>query len=213
MTRMMIDDRYRRIPWDALDAVVFDVGHVLLTISPQEELEALFPGCEALHERLLRKIIHSPYWNMLDRGTLTPEDAIRCMTGWDEAMEPHIRLFMGKWIDFFRPIEEGVQAVRLCKAKGKRVYVLSNFPSGAFAEVQRRYDFFGLFDGVVVSARERMLKPNPDIYLKAAQTFGLDPARTLFIDDTAANIEGALEMGWQGLCYNERGKLARFMNA
>ena len=68
-----IDDLYTSMPWDALDAVVFDVGNVLLSYSPQEELDALFPGDAALHERLLQKIIRTPYWNMMDRGTLTLE--------------------------------------------------------------------------------------------------------------------------------------------
>ncbi len=44
MTMWTIDDRYETMPWDALDAVVFDVGNVLLSYSPEEELEAFFPG-------------------------------------------------------------------------------------------------------------------------------------------------------------------------
>ena len=44
MTMWTLDDRYETMPWDALDAVVFDVGNVLLSYSPEEELEAFFPG-------------------------------------------------------------------------------------------------------------------------------------------------------------------------
>lgn len=86
MTMWTIDDRYETMPWDELDAVVFDVGNVLLSYSPEEELEAFFPGETELHEKLLEKIIKTPYWNMMDRGTLTVQQAIGHMTGRDRAL-------------------------------------------------------------------------------------------------------------------------------
>ena len=97
-------------------------------------------------------------------------------------------------------------------AHGKRVFVLSNYQREAFDRVEREYPFFALFEGRVVSAREGMIKPNADIYECLTQRYGLDPARTLFIDDTAANIEAALHLGWQGFCLNAPGKLSAFIN-
>lgn len=212
MGTYMIDDLYTSMPWDALDAVVFDVGNVLLSYSPQEELDALFPGDTALHEKLMQKIIRSPYWNMMDRGTLTLEEAIEHMIGRDAHLAPQIRLFMEHWLDFKHPLKEGVEAARACVAHGKRVFVLSNYQREAFDRVEREYPFFALFEGRVVSAREGMIKPNADIYECLTQRYGLDPARTLFIDDTAANIEAALHLGWQGFCLNAPGKLSAFIN-
>lgn len=55
MTMWTIDDRCETMPWDALDAVVFDVGNVLLSYSPEEELETFFPGETELHERLMER--------------------------------------------------------------------------------------------------------------------------------------------------------------
>ena len=100
MTMWTLDDRYETMPWDELDAVVFDVGNVLLSYSPEEELEAFFPGETELHEKLMEKIIKTPYWNMMDRGTLTVQQAIGHMTGRDQALEPMIRRFMENWLDF-----------------------------------------------------------------------------------------------------------------
>ena len=211
MTMWTIDDRYETMPWDELDAVVFDVGNVLLSYSPEEELEAFFPGETELHEKLMEKIIKTPYWNMMDRGTLTVQQAIGHMTGRDRALEPMIRRFMENWLDFTRPIEEGVQAVKSCLAHGKRVFVLSNYQKESFATVESRFDFFGLFEGKVVSAREGLLKPNADIYEFLTNTYRVEPSRTLFIDDTPANIEGAMYVGWQGFCFNRPGKLAAFV--
>ena len=159
----------------------------------------------------MEKIIKSPYWNMMDRGTLTVQQAIGHMTGRDRSLEPMIRRFMENWLDFTRPIEEGVQAVKSCLTHGKRVFVLSNYQKESFATVESRFDFFGLFEGKVVSAREGLLKPNADIYEFLTNTYRVEPSRTLFIDDTPANIEGAMYVGWQGFCFNRPGKLAAFV--
>ena len=212
MTMWTIDDQYETMPWDELDAVVFDVGNVLLSYSPEEELEAFFPGETELHERLMEKIIKTPYWNMMDRGTLSVQQAIGHMTGRDRVLEPMIRRFMENWLDFTHPIDEGVQAVKSCLAHGKRVFVLSNYQKESFATVESRFDFFGLFEGKVVSAREGLLKPNADIYEFLTNTYHVEPSRTLFIDDTPANIEGAMYVGWQGFCFNRPGKLAAFVD-
>lgn len=37
------DDIYETMPWDAVDAVVFDVGQVLLSYNPQEILDEHVP--------------------------------------------------------------------------------------------------------------------------------------------------------------------------
>ena len=211
MIRRTLDDLYEKMPWEQIDAVVFDVGGVLLDMSPREVLRALLPEEEARYEELLRKMIHTPYWNMLDGGEITLEEAIEAMTGRDTDLARSIRVFMTRWPEFNHPLPEGVEAVRTCKEHGKRVFVLSNYPHEHFARNERTYDFFGWFDGIVVSARERMLKPKPDIYRLLAQRYALVPGRTLFIDDTPANIEGAFAAGWQGLCLNRPGKLREFL--
>ena len=81
MTMWTIDDQYETRPWDALDAVVFDVCNVLLSYSPEEELEAFFPGETELHEKLMEKIIKTPYWNMMDRGTLNRPGKLAAFVG------------------------------------------------------------------------------------------------------------------------------------
>ena len=211
MIRWMIDDAHETMPWDALDAIVFDVGNVLLAYSPEAELRHYFPGRDEYHERLREKIFRTPYWNMLDRGTLTLEEAIVAMTGPDAALGADIRLFMEHWLDFNEPVSEGVEALRACKAHGKKVYLLTNYQSEAFDRVSKAYDFFGLADGWIVSAKVGMVKPDADIYRQIEREFSLTPHRTLFIDDTPANVEGALQLGWQGFCLSRPGKLRAFI--
>lgn len=211
MTNWMIDDTHLTMPWDELDAVVFDISGVLLSYSPEEELEDLFPNQPELHARLTDKIIKSPYWCMMDRDTLTLMEAAEHMIGRDEDLRAPILRFMQSWLNYVRPIEEGVNAVKTCKAHGKKVYVLSNYQKASFDTMEKTHAFFDLFDGKVISARERLVKPNADIYNFLIEKYHLVPERTLFIDDTPGNIEGCMAVGWQGFCLNRPGKLEAFL--
>ncbi len=207
--KLMIDDKYATMPWDEIDAVVFDVGNVLLSWKPAEILEKLLPDRPDLHEELTVRMFRSPYWTMRDRGSASVEEVIAAMSKTAPEMEPYIRRVMEGWIDL-PAMPEGVEALKACKAHGVKLYALTNYADEAFAHACQSHEFFSLFDDLVVSGRLHMIKPALDIYEHLIDRFGLDPDRTLFIDDSPMNIEAALECGWQGLCYNHAGKLARF---
>ena len=210
MIRLTLDDQFERMPWERIDAVVFDVGNVLLTFNPQQILERYLPARPELHQKLLLRMFRSPYWPMLDHGIATPAELVDAMTGRDETLRPAVQLLMNSWVEMKDVIGEGVAVLRRCKEMGKRLFVLSNYGDEAFSVVDGKYDFFRLFDGKLVSSREELMKPNPAIYHLLTERYGLKAERTLFIDDAPQNIEAALYCGWQGLCYDQPGKLSTF---
>lgn len=209
MIRLMIDDLYPCMPWDQIDAVVFDVGNVLLRWQAQELMERLVPERPDLHDELALRTVRSPYWCMRDRGSASLEEVISAMSSNAPELAPYIRRVMTGWSDL-PVIPEGVEALKKCKERGVKLYALTNYADKEFAYACEQHDFFRLFDGFVVSGRLRMVKPGPDIYAYLIRVFSLDPKRTLFIDDSPANIETALESGLQALCYNRAGKLHDF---
>ena len=153
------DDIYETMPWDAVDAVVFDVGQVLLSYNPQEILDEHVPDRPDLHPILLEKIFRSPYWLMRDHGLMTRDEAIEVMIGRDEPLRPYITRVMHNWVDLKKVLPEGLKTLQSCKAHGKKVYVLSNYADDAFAVVEHKYDFFNLFDAKFVSGRLKLMKP------------------------------------------------------
>lgn len=209
MIRLMIDDQYSHMPWDQIDAVVFDVGNVLLAWKADELLNRLVPDRPDLHEALAIRTVRSPYWSMRDRGSATVEEVIVAMSIGAPELEPYIRRIMTGWIDL-PAIPEGVEALKTCKAHGVKLYALTNYADKEFAYACEQHAFFNLFDGFVVSGREHTIKPGLAIYTRLIDRFDLDPARTLFIDDSVMNIEAALESGWQAFHYNRDGKLRNF---
>lgn len=210
--RLMLHDRCSVMPWDTIDNVVFDVGNVLLAYQPDELLRALLPDHEEDYPALMRHVFQSPYWHMMDRGAVSPEEAFMLMGSSRPALRPLIERIRQGWNGCLGVIDEGVQALKICKEHGKRCYVLSNYASDPFEEsYQKHPEIFSLFDGIVVSARERLIKPDQRIYRCLIDRYRLDPERTLFIDDSSANVEAAMECGMQAVHFHSPGVLSRFI--
>ena len=209
MIRLMIDDKYDSMPWDAIDTVVFDVGNVLLSWKAPELLARIIPERPDLHDELAERVFRSPYWSMRDRGSATVEEVIGAMALRKPELEPYIRRLLTEWIDL-PAMPEGVETLKICKEHGVKLYALTNYADKEFAYACEHHDFFQLFDGFLVSGREHTIKPGLDIYRLLISRFQLDPQRTLFIDDSLMNIEAALESGLQALHYNKDEKLLEF---
>ncbi|HQP20827.1 MAG TPA: HAD-IA family hydrolase [Phenylobacterium sp.] len=57
------------------------------------------------------------------------------------------------------------------------------------------------FPVIVISAEEGLSKPDPRIYLSASELLGRAPTECLFVDDRAANVEGAQAVGMGGVVF------------
>jgi FMN phosphatase YigB (HAD superfamily) len=82
------------------------------------------------------------------------------------------------------------------RERGIRTALLSN-ASGASNEVKNT--MFGYFDALVFSGEVGVAKPDPAVYLLAADRLGLPAARCAFVDDSATNIRGAVQAGMVGV--------------
>ena len=98
-------------------------------------------------------------------------------------------------------IPETVAMMRGFISAGHDVTLLTNFASDTFRLAQEMYPFLTETRGVTVSGDVKVIKPDPEIYRIHTQSFGLDPAATLFIDDSAANVKGAQDFGWQAVLF------------
>ncbi|HEY0125078.1 MAG TPA: HAD-IA family hydrolase, partial [Rhizobium sp.] len=92
-------------------------------------------------------------------------------------------------------------------AEGRDVTMLTNFASDTFREAQARFDFLNKPRGVTVSGDIGLIKPDVAIYETHVKSFGLDPASTIFIDDSLANVEGAKAAGWHAVHFTGAAKL------
>jgi 2-haloacid dehalogenase len=174
---------------------VFDVGRVLIEWDPRHLYRKVFAGDEARMEWFLREVC-PPAWNAAqDAGRPWP-DAIAEAAARHPAYAAEIAMYRSCWHEMVPgEISESVVLLRALAARGVKLFAITNFAVDTFAEVTARFDFFSLFDGIVVSGREGVLKPSPEIFHRLARRHGLALSRCLFIDDVAANVEGARAVG------------------
>jgi 2-haloacid dehalogenase len=92
-------------------------------------------------------------------------------------------------------IEGTVSILRALKNAGVPCYALSNMERETFPLRRARFEFMDWFDGFVISGLEGVVKPDPRIFAILIDRFGLVPSRTLFIDDSPANVHAAVKMG------------------
>lgn len=91
----------------------------------------------------------------------------------------------------FRSEPVMLDVVRRARAGGVATGLVSNSWGLGYA----RDGWDELFDAVVISGELGMRKPDPEIYLHAADLVGLPPAQCVFVDDLAANVRGAAAVG------------------
>lgn len=177
--------------------IVFDLGRVLIKFEPKEYIEQNIP--EEKREDFYNGIFGSTEWLMLDRGTLSYEDAKKIfkerVSGVDKQID---RLFNVDLFEILQPIEENVKLLPKLKEK-YNLYILSNFHQPAFEHIFKKFEFFRLFDGHTVSCYYYLLKPEKEIYDTLIDKFNLIPEETVFIDDSKVNIDACEKEGIRGI--------------
>lgn len=182
-----------------IDAVIFDIGNVLLTFDYFIAERALVahtgiqtpPSVEDLHPH---RIDH-------ETGRSTREDFVRIVREAfaHDGPEDH---FMEIWTRIFQVNEPMVAWARSMHGKVP-LYLLSNIGCIHHDHIFEEYEFFGsLFRDGIYSYKAGVMKPEQRIFELAKSRFGVDPARTLYIDDLEENVGGAESVGFVGHHYD-----------
>lgn len=177
-------------------AVIFDLGGVLIDWNPRYLYRSLFTE-EAEMERFLAEVC-PPSWNLtLDAGR-SFEEAIAERVRLFPQEEARIRAWRERWPEMLKgPIEGTVAILEALHARGVPLFALTNWSAETYPHAEARYPFLNRFESVLVSGREKLVKPNPAIYRRLLERARLTPGETLFIDDVPANVEGARAVGLQ----------------
>lgn len=174
-----------------IKSIVFDMGNVLVRFDPELFMDRYSLTGE--DRKLIRnEVFRSVEWTMLDRGVIDEEIAEqRILPRLPERLHDAARGLIETWDDPIVPVEGMLELLQALKAKGYRLYLLSNAATRqpiywARAEASK------LMDGALISAEVKLLKPDPQIYRTFLRKFALRPEECVFIDDTPINVEGAL---------------------
>ena len=180
------------------EAVVFDVGGVLIDWNPRHLYRRLFDDEEEM-ERFLAEVC-SPAWNLLLDAGLPFQEGVGALKSRFPQHARLIHAYDEQWQEMVvGALEDTVAVLRDVIEAGWPVYALTNFSAEKFALERQRWPFLNWFRGVVVSGEVGVVKPDPAIYRHLTSGFGLVAERCLFIDDQPANVAGARAVGMQAV--------------
>lgn len=180
--------------------IIFDMGGVLIDYNPEKTVNEYFSREHG--EIVLREILRNPVWNDKDRGVIFPDEIMEKKKGVIPAeIFEKVSEMVHNFYPYMPPFEKMCGLVRELKEKGYGIYLLSN-ASSDFHERRSGIPALQYFDGVVISADYKLLKPEKEIYETLFEKFSLNPAECFFIDDVQKNIDGAKEAGMDGHCYS-----------
>lgn len=197
----------------ATNAVLFDLGRVLLDWDPRYYYAQYFPGDAAGLERFVTQAVGPDFILAMDAGR--PAAAViaeRCRRFPGDA--DLIARWPEGWPRMLRgPIAGTVDILRELKARGTRLHALTNFSTETWPVAVARFDFLGWFEDIIVSGEHGVIKPDPAIYALAIARCRLQPSRTVFIDDAPANVTAGRAAGFDALLFENPEQLRADLQA
>ncbi|WP_354504032.1 HAD family phosphatase [Limibacillus sp. MBR-115] len=183
-----------------INAVVFDLGNVLIPWNPSRLYRKIFPSPEKV-DWFLREVCNDA-WNLeIDRGWPFSEAIAEAISRHPDEREAIIA-WQRRWAEMLGEADpDAVNLLRELKLAGMPLFVLSNWSSETFPLAEARYPFLAWFDGLVISGREKVVKPEPEIYRRLIQRCACPASEILFIDDRDRNVAAARGMGITALLY------------
>jgi 2-haloacid dehalogenase len=191
--------------------VVFDLGGVLLDWNPRHLYRRLIDD-EAEMERFLGEVCTLQWHAAHDRGVPMAESCAALA-----AARPEYAELINAWSKrseemIAGPIGGSVAILEELLQKGVRCYALTNMERETYPLRRQRFPFMGWFAGTVVSSHEGVAKPDPEIFRRLLDRFGLAPERTIMIDDSPPNIDTAVSLGMTGLRFTSPTALRAALN-
>ena len=193
-------------PETQIEAVVLDIGMVLLKFDFERSLQRMVGHCKVKPAEIIPTLVEDDLLTAYEVGAITTakfgEQACN-LIGFDGELSE----FIEAWSDIFSYNEPMIARVRRWHAKGMPLYALSNTCESHVELFTRKFDVFQLFRGMVFSCREGLVKPDPLIYRRLIERYQLQPNHTLFVDDLSENVRAAAQLGFQAIQYNGEERL------
>lgn len=182
---------------------VFDLGGVLIDWNPRYLYRKLFDGNDAAMEHFLANICTSQ-WNVQQDAGRTLAEGCALL----KKDHPEHAKYIDAWMERYEemlagPIHGTVDLLAELRNRGVPIYALSNWSTETYPAAEKRFDFLQWFDGILLSGRVRLIKPDPRIFKLFFETHGVDPSEAVYIDDMQYNVDAATALGMHGIRFTD----------
>ncbi|MBI1684610.1 HAD family hydrolase [Caulobacter hibisci] len=176
-------------------AVLWDVGNVIVRWNPRTLYAKIFKEPADL-DRFLSHVGTMDWHSETDRGVTFGDNIALRAAQFPEHAE-HLAAWWDRWDEMFSgaiPETEGL--IEDLALAGVPQYALTNMANESWPGVKAMSPVFRHLRDAIVSAEEKVIKPDPRIYEIVLERTGLAPHDLLFIDDNADNIAAARALGF-----------------
>ena len=197
--------------------IVFDMGKVLLDFDPMQPC-LRHAGDVSKAATVKKAIFGHPDWQSKIDGGLLYEDEylldVQDRLETQELRDIAAKVLEDWWIDSLFPVRGMKQVMEGLLDRGFRLYVLSNC-GYSLRKFTYKIPCAERLSGILVSAEEMLLKPDPQIFERLCEKYDLKADECVFVDDLQQNVDGAIACGMQGYCFADMDvdKLAAHLNS
>ena len=195
-----------------IKAIVFDFGNVLVEWNPRYIYQRYFPNDPEAMERFLDEVDFMEWNAQQDKGR-TFKEGVAALSKEFPHYAHLIQAYHDHWKDSIGAAHWGtVEIMKQLKQAGYPLYGLSNWSAETFPHTREKYDFFDLFDDMVISGEVGHVKPQPEIFHILLEKVGRPAQECLFIDDSLANIQQAQRIGFATIHFQSSEQLKITLN-
>ncbi|WP_299413637.1 HAD family phosphatase [Acaryochloris sp. IP29b_bin.148] len=182
--------------------IIFDLGNVVLDWNIDKILMSLDISQEE-RDLLHTELFKHQDWLDMDQGIQSEQLVASRVVARSNLKRDVIEQALLAAKTSLTPIPQSIQLMQDLYNAGIKMYCLSNMSSETYEYIKTQ-KFFDLFDGIVISGKEKCMKPDAKIFNLTIERYDLSPSETLFIDDSLPNISTACDLGILGFHFKRR---------
>ena len=172
---------------------LFDLGGVFFDWDPNHFFKDIFDKVD--ERKYFLNEVCSDEWNSKQDAGRNMQEAESELIQKFPKYEREIKMYSKNHRKMIRDtFELSIQVLKKLKKQNYECFVLSNWSAETFVGMTDDYPFLNLFDGMIISGEEKLIKPDKAIYELAINRFQLIPQETIFIDDKLENIQAAKKL-------------------
>ena len=181
-----------------MKTIIFDLGGVLIDWNPRYLFRSYFQGREDEMEYFLTHVCNQE-WNEKQDAGRSFADGQKEVAEKFPQFKTEIEAYFKNWPQTLgQPIEGTVEILEgLAADKKYRLLALSNWSGETFHFARAKFPFLRIFEAILVSGDERLIKPDARFFNLLVERHGVVPKESVFIDDVDRNIVAAQKLGYQ----------------
>ena len=178
-----------------IHTIIFDIGRVLVDFCWEKMFHNLgFTG--ETFDIIADATVHHQDWNEFDKGLVTTDEIIDTFASHAPGYHDQIAKIFDHPENMIELYDYAIPWIRELKARGYRVYILSNWSNPTYHACRNnQLRFLDEVDGAVFSFQEHLIKPDPAIFQLICDRYNIKPEEAVFLDDNEGNVQSSLAFG------------------